>query len=102
MRSYKLYQGDAGHGPYADVLVVAWFAEDPTGNGEGSLIGYLQREGGGYRFVKEFQTERVFGVAPRTDVRFDLGTISFLAKTNISSERRNSDAGRTPLMLDIR
>ena len=69
MRSYKLYQGDAGHGPYADVLVVAWFAEDPTGNGEGSLIGYLRCEGGGYRFVKEFQTERVFGVAPRTDVQ---------------------------------
>ncbi len=101
MRSYKLYQGDAGHGLNADVLVVAWFAEDPTGNGEGSLIGYLRREGSGYRFVKEFQTERVFGVAPRTDVQFDSGTISFLAMTNIPSEGRNSDAGRTPMMLSI-
>ena len=99
LEEFTLYYGDAGHGRDGDVLVLAMTQEDPTGNGDGPLVGYLRREGGGYRFIKEFPGVYAAGVAPGTTVRFMPGRISFVGLTHREDEDRNSRTGRTPITL---
>ena len=101
MEGYTLSYGDAGHGRDADVLALALILEDPSGNGDAPLVGYLRLEGGSYRFVREFAAVRAFGLAPGTAVRFVPGGISFTAVTHRDGEDRSSRTGRTAVTLPI-
>jgi hypothetical protein len=99
LEGFKLYYGDAGHGHDGDVLVLAMVLEDPTGNGDVPLVGYLRREGAAYRFVEELPDVHAAGIVPGTAVRFTPGRISFVGLTHREAEGRDSRTGATPITV---